>query len=1275
MTTEFRYYQQEADDAIYNELLVNHKCIVKMFCGTGKSRLMRYCRVAYNKKLVVYVVPSLPLLDQFCTDYLQDFPNVLTISSEQGSTTDVKDIVKFLKKKSNKIICVTYQSFETLVSTLNGNKIDMCIFDEAHHAIGKTYQPLIFGSDTCEKQIFFTATPKNANGVTMLNKDNELELGMCGKLIYDYSYFRGAMEGYLNPFEIRIDFYTENTVISVYESVARAILASGNSRVLTFHADVNGDRDASVLQFVNEAKFIVAFNKVLESEFPEKMGFYKQIKMVALSAAISGSNRTRILSNFDKTADNEIMVISSCQTIGEGIDTKNANMCAFIDPKSSFVAITQNIGRIVRKNPDILKPNSTILIPCWVDTEKYIGCNGDKDKCDEVIREDINKEGNFNGILNVMSALRQEDEDLYDACLHYPDTYSPQEIESNLSAQGYKLLDPIGDGYLIENLEFVLDTEIDLDEDFTDEELLARVSEDNNIVIEVHTNSLETPIEYYGLDDDTSDKEVVRLFKSVDEEMEQTIYQPITSKDGKKRNSDSFRPLKRENRFNVKVHTNPDVKVLWNLSSDLDLTKDICSCIMDCEVIDMWPQRFEELKAFMNKNERRPSKKKDEKQLNKWLSHQITNYKNKKMREERYQLWTQFLEEYKEYVISNDELCLKNFEKLKKFINANNKRPSDKSKNAEEKQLGSWINNQQHNYKNKTDGMSEERYNLWTQFLEEYGEHFLTDHEIWFQKFEKLKEFINENNKRPSGESKNAEEKQLGIWLSKQLRNYKNAEMNEERNNLWTPFLEEYEKHFLTDDEIWLKNFEKLKKFINNNQRRPSTISKNTEEKRLGQWSSQQHKHYKNKEMSEERYQLWTQFLEEYKKYCISNDEIWFQNFEELKEFINENNKRPSDKSKKIEEKQLGGWINNQQKNYNKKEMSEERYQLWTQFLKEYEKHFLTDDEKWLHKFEDLKSFINKNNKRPLQSSKNIEEKQLNKWLSHQITNYNKQKLNGERYQLWTQFLEEYNVDKDDDTLSTVEEEEEIEIEIIVKPKKKSAKLPKLKEIKEETIEKVETKEEVFIRTKPLITQFHNKFFKMRSDNMAQHFQENPNDFAEYHRVRDETLKTFKAEDIPCNRIIAELDKIKTKRERLVVDMGCGTATIARYFKDDSRFKFTNYDHVAINDTVEKCDISLMPLEDDSIEICIMSLALWGSNREEYIREAYRVLETNCILYIIDSRKRWSEEGSQDGEKLKQLLEKNGFQIQTSDVDTSDVDTSDVDTSFVDKWCYFKCMK
>ena len=36
----YRYYQKETDNNIYNELQKNNKCIVKMFCGTGKSIIM-----------------------------------------------------------------------------------------------------------------------------------------------------------------------------------------------------------------------------------------------------------------------------------------------------------------------------------------------------------------------------------------------------------------------------------------------------------------------------------------------------------------------------------------------------------------------------------------------------------------------------------------------------------------------------------------------------------------------------------------------------------------------------------------------------------------------------------------------------------------------------------------------------------------------------------------------------------------------------------------------------------------------------------------------------------------------------------------------------------------------------------------------------------------------------------------------------------------------------------------------------------------------------------
>ncbi len=1186
-----RYYQKEADDAIYDELLINIKCIVKMFCGTGKSQLMRYCRSAQNKNLVVYVLPSLSLIKQFYTEYFlekKDFPleNILRISSEEGSTTDKKDIVEFLKKKENKVICVTYQSFETLILSLGDSKINVCIFDEAHHAVGKIYQSLIFETDVCEKQIFFTATPKNANGVIMYDKDN-LDSGMCGKLVYEYSYFKGVMEGYLNPFEIRIDFYTEDTNNSVYESISRAILASGNSRVLTFHSDVNGDRNTSVLQFVNEELFIVVFNKVLNTEFPEKIGYYKNIQMIGLRAGIVMDERTEILKHFDTTPDDEVFIISSCQTIGEGIDTKSANMCVFVDPKSSFVSITQNIGRIVRKNFDIEKPNSTILIPCWVDKEKYLECDGDKDKCDEVIRQDMNKDGNFNGILNVMSALKQESEDLFDACLNYPSTPSPQEIEGSLAKHGYQLEEPVS---LIESLEHVLDTDIDLDKDDleTDEEFLARTAEENNVVIEVHSNSLETPVEYYGKEDE---EEVVRIFKSYDEETEETVYQPIVKKDGTKRNTDVLEPLLRENRFSVKVHTNPDVKVLWNLTSDIDLSRDICSCIIDCEIVDMWPQRLEELKAFIDENQHLPHYKTFN---GRWYRTQQANYKKitQCMKNiNKYTLWSEFIQIYKDYLYTIEDKWYTKFEELKQFIVKYKRTPNTSLKEeCEEKTIGLWYSSQKTNYKTKTRLMKiPEIYDDWTQFKNHFGDFIENRYEKWEKKFEELETFIKTNKRRPCRSITN--EKELEKWMCHQKTNYTNN------------------------------------------------------------WDIMKEAKYKK---------IWETFDEKNKQY-LNKDDKWFQTLGTLKDYIDTNKNKPTNPTNS----KLNAWANNNNRNYKERTQNmgdNDIYKSWNDFIKndKYVLFYGTDDDKWNFKLKQISNFIDTNQRIPSRINNEMENEYYS-WIANNRYYYKNNKsgmelLNIIRRQKWELFINKYFKKND-----TAEDDEEIIIKI--KPKqKKSVKLPKVKEE-----EKVETKEDIRVRTKPLITQFHNKFCKMRSDNLAHHFQENPNDFAEYHLVRDECFQTFEPEDIPCNRVITELTKFKTKKTKQVVDMGCGTAKISDHFKEDPLFNFTNYDHVAINDTVQVCDISKMPLEDDSVDICIMSLALWGSNCEEYIQEAFRVLDSQGILYIIDSTKRWSEKDEfqnlipkQEGNKLKQLLEKNNFNIVISNID---------------KWCLFKCTK
>lgn len=194
-----------------------------------------------------------------------------------------------------------------------------------------------------------------------------------------------------------------------------------------------------------------------------------------------------------------------------------------------------------------------------------------------------------------------------------------------------------------------------------------------------------------------------------------------------------------------------------------------------------------------------------------------------------------------------------------------------------------------------------------------------------------------------------------------------------------------------------------------------------------------------------------------------------------------------------------------------------------------------------------------------------------------------------------------------------------------------------------------------------LKTKYYLKLTKMRSNDLAKYFRSNKEQFIEYHNLYDNSEKNA------YKKIITELDKINTRRKKVVIDMGCGLAKIAEHFKNDKRFEFINYDHVSTSENIIECDISQMPLEEYSVEICIMSMSLWGSNCEEYIREAYRVLETGGKLYIIDSTKRWSditEYGvivkETEGKKLKNILLKNKFQVINE---------------CVDKWCMFEIVK
>ena len=257
---------------------------------------------------------------------------------------------------------------------------------------------------------------------------------------------------------------------------------------------------------------------------------------------------------------------------------------------------------------------------------------------------------------------------------------------------------------------------------------------------------------------------------------------------------------------------------------------------------------------------------------------------------------------------------------------------------------------------------------------------------------------------------------------------------------------------------------------------------------------------------------------------------------------------------------------------------------------------------------------------------------------------------------MWTTFMNEFKQYFDNiECITTVSE---TVLSSSTSPKKKSMKL------KSSLKNAVKERKEII---KSEISVLHQKYKTMKSSNIQSEFRVNPEKWHHYHQISEENEKSYPEEDIPRNRIIQELSKIKTKRTKMVIDMGCGKAHISEYFASDKRFQFINYDHIACNSSVTTCDISNIPLDEDSVEICILSLAMWGSNCKEYIQEANRILESNGKLYIIEATKRWSEQDNQgnilpekEACKLKALLEENGFQI--------------VEKS-IEKFCLFVCIK
>jgi len=324
--------------------------------------------------------------------------------------------------------------------------------------------------------------------------------------------------------------------------------------------------------------------------------------------------------------------------------------------------------------------------------------------------------------------------------------------------------------------------------------------------------------------------------------------------------------------------------------------------------------------------------------------------------------------EYDKQLINNYLVGIKEFracswiEKLnlvKQYIDVNKKSPSQKDKNVDVKQLGAWINTQKHNYNSDIKKCKERMkdaniHSLWSEFFINYKK-YLDLNEVWINKLNLVKQYIDVNRQLPSQYNKNPNIKQLGQWLSSQKMNHcsnikqcKYIMKDNEIYNLWEQFINTYKTYIDTDlYKIWKNKLDIVKQYINKNNKLPKNTDKNPDIKQLYNWIKTQKQNY-NTDIKECKYimkdteihSLWKEFIITYKIYITNPNELWKNKLNLVKHYIDDNNMLPSRNDKNIDIKQLSIWIKIQKSNYNsdikecKGIMKDvEIHTLWKQFI------------------------------------------------------------------------------------------------------------------------------------------------------------------------------------------------------------------------------------------------------------------------------------------------------------------------------------------------------
>lgn len=1002
-------YQSEAVNKFKEYYLSNNRGILAIPCGCGKTYISSLISIDY--KQIVILSPLREFANQNLKRFIEyGYNKKDTLLVDSDGDRDIDSIKNFISKDKFVISC-TYKSMDLIAGCLDLFNDVLFIVDEFHNLsksnildeTNNIYKLLI----SSHKILFMSATPRIYDFEYEYDDDNE----QCfGDLVYQMTFTEAIANKYITDYRIWLPSIHENDEelnkeLSIYE-----IDNEIKNRCKFLYSCIANNGSKKCIIYCKDTEDM---NSMIECMKTLNDFYIMDIEMHSISCDDSVKKRGYVLECF--TNNEKIQLLFNIRILNECIDIPACDSVYISYAPKNKITTIQRISRSMRI--DKKNPYKVANIYIWCEAyEEILETLSSIKEYDIMFKEKVKLSvvDFYNNKGEKELELIEKDKVLLRDCIIGVKEFKVISWEEKLAmVEEYigvygKLPTSNNENKNISSLASWVSTQ---KKNFKN---TSRIMTDENIrelwddFVNINKNLFRS-----------NEEKWFNNLKNLEEYIQTHKKLPsYTNKDENTRYLAGWISVQKENyKLNKQIMINEEIRKIWE-----EFVNNYQEIFKSNE--DIWKDNLNKLKEYINIHNILPTScNEDEniKYLGLWVRNQSKNYNKKQYIMKNYEirtLWEEFMKENNKLFLNNEELWIENKHKVEEYIRHHNKLPAQTDKIQDIAVLGNWIQSQKQNYIKKSKIMVNENIRkLWEDFVKQYEKYFMSNEEIWMTRFDELNEYINIHKKLPT--SRDTDMDSLVHWTRHQKRNYDNRNQimnNETIRKIWKEFTDNNTALFITTDEIWFENKNKIEEYIREYGRLPTSHNTDKYISSLASWVSTQKQNYKNREYimknNNEIVKEWENFIEKYAILFRTNEEVWMDTLHKVELYIQQYKKRPSASSKDKEISSLGNWISIQKENYKNIEQimtNEDIRKIWEDFVNKYQEVIMSNDELWIHNLNLLEKYVVDNNILPNIYSKISNEKKLGRYVHYQKHNYKYNTMkDASRRKEWEQFTAKY---------------------------------------------------------------------------------------------------------------------------------------------------------------------------------------------------------------------------------------------------------------------------